>query len=302
MKNTLNKNNASFFLRFFTYTLIKSKYYEQKRNQEIENEEIRRKQEIEIQKLRKRFSQYIDEISEDSKDNAFSEIVSPIEINSNTLKNNLESKKTMPTSYDSQNYSPSIVSQKPFFKNLPNKQMNTSLTRIPSRHYSLGGIQPQPRNLVKQSLHQNFNQNKGITNLTQKNNLNIQKPLINSYQDKITSSQKSDFYSINPFIIDPSISLIECYGPGQNINIVKRGERIRTSIILNFEEIQLIIKSFSDKARVPLIEGLFKAKIGDLSISAIISKSASLSFVISKKTPYSLVNSNNMNRNYKPLR
>lgn len=88
---------------------------------------------------------------------------------------------------------------------------------------------------------------------------------------------------LNPLIKDPTVNSIECDGPGKNI-IVKRikGERRITNIILNEQEIREIIKIFSKQAKIPENEGIFKAAVGRLIISAITSDLIGSKFLITK--------------------
>jgi len=60
----------------------------------------------------------------------------------------------------------------------------------------------------------------------------------------------------------------------------------RTNIILNKEEIDQIIKKFSETAKIPLYEGIFRVVVGKLILSAIISDVIGSKFII-KKMMYS---------------
>ena len=82
---------------------------------------------------------------------------------------------------------------------------------------------------------------------------------------------------------DPQISYIECPGENQNIMIKKAGHTLKTQITLSKEEMISIINSFSEKTRIPLIEGLLSAKYENLEISAIVSNIISPSFMIRKE-------------------
>lgn len=100
---------------------------------------------------------------------------------------------------------------------------------------------------------------------------------------------KVDLGKLNALLHDRGITTIECPGPEKFILIKKTGKINLTKIKLTKEEIEIIIKNFSEKARIPLFGGVFKAVIGDLAISAIFSEITESRFIIYRKTPYSLV-------------
>jgi len=84
------------------------------------------------------------------------------------------------------------------------------------------------------------------------------------------------------FVRDPSVTSIECPGPEKEIIIKKNGQIMTTDVKLNKEEIDSIITDFSEKARIPLIEGLLRARVANLQISAVVSKIAESRFIITK--------------------
>jgi hypothetical protein len=88
---------------------------------------------------------------------------------------------------------------------------------------------------------------------------------------------------------DQSVQSIECSGPGKNLLVKRRGQINITSINLNQEEIQKIIKNFSEKARIPVVGGILKAAVGDAVISAVISEFVGSRFIINKITPYNTI-------------
>jgi hypothetical protein len=89
-----------------------------------------------------------------------------------------------------------------------------------------------------------------------------------------------DFGRLNSIISNAQITYIDCAGPNKDITI-KAGRIFKADITLNKEEIESIIKSFSEKARIPLIEGMLKARIKNLEMSAIVSLAGS-SFVLKR--------------------
>lgn len=87
---------------------------------------------------------------------------------------------------------------------------------------------------------------------------------------------------ITALIKDPAVTSIECQGPNKAIIIKRNGQLMMTDIKLTKDEIESIIKEFSEKARIPLIEGLLRARVGNLQISAVISKVSASRFIITK--------------------
>jgi hypothetical protein len=100
---------------------------------------------------------------------------------------------------------------------------------------------------------------------------------------------QGEYGKLTPIIQDVSISSIECPGPGKNINIIRAGQKQFTKIILSPHEINDLLEDFSQKANIPLIEGIFRAAVDDLIINAIISDSIGSRFIIKKQTPYSIL-------------
>ncbi|MEK6891119.1 MAG: hypothetical protein AABX03_03185 [Nanoarchaeota archaeon] len=80
---------------------------------------------------------------------------------------------------------------------------------------------------------------------------------------------------------DPNLVSVECYGTGRFISIKTRSKVMSTTITLSNEEIEHIIRSFSNISRIPRIGGIFKAIAENLLVTAIESHSGSR-FIISK--------------------
>lgn len=85
---------------------------------------------------------------------------------------------------------------------------------------------------------------------------------------------------------DPRVESIECPGPQKEIIVRKEGIIQRTNLSLSNEEIKLIINEFASKTRIPLIEGVFKAALDNLIMTAITSEFVETRFVIYKKSPF----------------
>ena len=100
---------------------------------------------------------------------------------------------------------------------------------------------------------------------------------------KAPEAQQLNVNKIQIFISDLDIESIECPGKEKNIIIKKRSQTMRTEIKLNEKDIGEIINEFSEKARIPIIEGLLKARVGRLQISAVISDEAGSRFIITRR-------------------
>jgi hypothetical protein len=101
-----------------------------------------------------------------------------------------------------------------------------------------------------------------------------------------------DYGKINDFLRDPTVSSVECPGPGKPISIVRTGQRQMTRIFLSPEEIEGILKNASEASHIPLLEGVFRAAAENFTINAVISEMIGSRFVIKKNTPYALLDVN----------
>lgn len=102
-----------------------------------------------------------------------------------------------------------------------------------------------------------------------------------------TSTQTAiNLGKITQIISDPAVLGIECPGAGKNIMANRSGAIQTTSITLAKEEIDLIMQEISEKTRIPIIPGIFKAAINDLVITAVVSEFVGTRFVIQKRTPF----------------
>jgi len=88
---------------------------------------------------------------------------------------------------------------------------------------------------------------------------------------------------------DKAVTMIECAGPGKFIIIKRAGQIKLTKITLAQEEINGIIENFSERARIPIVGGVFKVSVENLTITAVISEFVGSRFIIYKSSPYSLI-------------
>ncbi|MEK6848878.1 MAG: hypothetical protein AABX65_04575 [Nanoarchaeota archaeon] len=90
---------------------------------------------------------------------------------------------------------------------------------------------------------------------------------------------------LKQLISNKNIRTIECSGEGKFLTVKIANSIKHTNIALTKEEIKAIIKEFSEKTRIPVITGVFKARIEDVVFTAIISNIVPLRFVITRVFP-----------------
>jgi hypothetical protein len=98
--------------------------------------------------------------------------------------------------------------------------------------------------------------------------------------------QVSSLQKLEPLLRDPSVLSVECPGPDKKVLVNRSGANQITQISLEKDEINQIITDISQKARIPIVPGVFKAALGNYIITAIISEFVGNRFVISKRNPY----------------
>ncbi|MBS3071565.1 hypothetical protein J4408_01105 [Candidatus Pacearchaeota archaeon] len=91
---------------------------------------------------------------------------------------------------------------------------------------------------------------------------------------------------IDNLLRSPSILSIESPGPGRPLLINNSGAIQSTQVALTNEEIDKILKEFSEQTKIPLIPGMFKAVYRNLIITAVISEVAGTRFLIQKRNPF----------------
>jgi len=112
----------------------------------------------------------------------------------------------------------------------------------------------------------------------------IQKPLVIPFQEG--TSVPHGFGKIDLLLSDPSVTSIECPAAGQNLIILRDGQKQFTKIFLSQEEIKNILGKIASEARVPLVEGFFRAAVGNFIINSVFSETIGSRFVIKKHNPY----------------
>lgn len=112
-------------------------------------------------------------------------------------------------------------------------------------------------------------------------------PLTPVSTSPITQSQATNipaFSKIEQLIRDVYVQSIECPGKDKFVIVKTYNGMKTTSIKLTEEEINAIMKEFSEKSRIPLIKGVFKAFLGNLLITAVISEFVGTKFIIQKRS------------------
>jgi hypothetical protein len=106
---------------------------------------------------------------------------------------------------------------------------------------------------------------------------------ISQKQNKMHPNENETFSKIANLLKNYSIQTIECAGPDKNVLVEKFGKLEPTPIILEKEEIDRIIKELSDRTKIPVINGIFKATTDSFNITAVISEFVGTRFIINKK-------------------
>ena len=93
----------------------------------------------------------------------------------------------------------------------------------------------------------------------------------------------SSFSKIDSLLKDPAVQTVECPGPNKPILVYKSGVIQNTNITLLGDEINNIMKEISEKTRIPLMSGVFKAAFGEVIVTAVMSEFVGTRFIINKK-------------------
>ncbi len=90
---------------------------------------------------------------------------------------------------------------------------------------------------------------------------------------------------LEPLLEDATIQTIECPGPGKSVLVYKSGVIQATSLVLTNDEINKIMQEISEKTKIPIISGIFKAAYDNLIATAVMSEFIGTRFMIQKKVP-----------------
>jgi hypothetical protein len=101
---------------------------------------------------------------------------------------------------------------------------------------------------------------------------------------ELEQKEKTAEEKINALLASPEIKSIECPGAGKNLIISKKGRNEPIGLVLSGREIKDYLQKISQKTKVPFGEsGLFRAEVGNLIVTAIISEFIGTRFVVTKK-------------------
>lgn len=103
-----------------------------------------------------------------------------------------------------------------------------------------------------------------------------------SYLKPTATQVELELGKLNPLIADPAVNVVECNGADQQVMVRGRMGTKPTAITLTKEEIDEVIKTFSEKSKIPAEEGAVKIALGNFVLSAIISEEAGSRFIITK--------------------
>ena len=106
---------------------------------------------------------------------------------------------------------------------------------------------------------------------------------------------------LDQIILDKTVTSIECPGPEKPILAKSLGRVTITRISLSEEEIKKVTNTFAEAARIPVIGGIFKAAVGNLVMTAVLSDYVGSRFIINKHTPYSILDQTMQNQQF-PIR
>ena len=106
----------------------------------------------------------------------------------------------------------------------------------------------------------------------------------------VSMQTQIDLGKLNPIIRDPGVTSIECNGSNAQLTTKGSSGTRKTNITLTKDEVNQIIQTFAEISRIPLHEGIFKAAVGQLIISAIFSTIVDSQFVIRKIPQQNAIN------------
>ena len=99
-------------------------------------------------------------------------------------------------------------------------------------------------------------------------------------------NEKPTAEKLNFLIKDPAVTEVECTGSDQTLLVKKAGVVQRTKVKLSIEEVYELIAEFSQKTRIPVIEGTFKAALSNIILTAVLSETLGPRFILQKKNPF----------------
>jgi nitrogenase molybdenum-iron protein alpha/beta subunit len=101
-------------------------------------------------------------------------------------------------------------------------------------------------------------------------------------QIQLVQNAQQDYGKLTSLINDQNVAYIECFGKNSPLNVIRFGQKQRTNIVMNDEEIKSFLKYISDKVKIPLIDGVFNVVIDGMLVNAIVSDTIGTKFMIKK--------------------
>ncbi len=90
---------------------------------------------------------------------------------------------------------------------------------------------------------------------------------------------------VNQILSNSAVQSVECQGPDKPLVINASGKTQNSQTTLSKEEIQKVAKFFSEQTHIPLVTGVFKSILGNLTMTAVVSDFIGTRFIIQKKQP-----------------
>ncbi len=120
---------------------------------------------------------------------------------------------------------------------------------------------------------------------------------LNSFPQQIQDQRKTKLHDanikqmsaetrLNILIKDPAVTEIECTGSDEALLVKKGGVVQKTHIKLSVEEIYQLIAEFSQKTKIPVIDGTLKTAADNLILTAVLSEILGPKFILQKKNPF----------------
>lgn len=108
-----------------------------------------------------------------------------------------------------------------------------------------------------------------------------------TFQDlrPVPTKVEIDLGKLNPLIKDFMVREMQCNGPDKNIIVKGAMGTKKSNVILNKEEIEMVLDTFSKTARIPISGGVTKIVVGNLLLLAITSQIIESKFLIKKLYP-----------------
>jgi hypothetical protein len=103
------------------------------------------------------------------------------------------------------------------------------------------------------------------------------------YTPSIASQRELVLSRILPILNDPTVFSIECSGPDKPVLVNRYGSIQASQITLSAEDIKSVLQEISNRTRIPLITGAFKAAFDNFICTAVVSDFISSRFIIQRK-------------------